>query len=210
MRFAPLGIVHVAVAGTLVVAAVNGVTRALPVTAGLGDAVVPIAVVSLSAAVAVLSAWSALARFAPGAFATSRGRAVEYSQVAGVTVFLVAQLNGITEVTSLVPLYSLAAGSTLFLLLSDQERAAGATGRLPFVLGAAVGIVPWGVIAFQQVGSIIAGSPPDVLVRVVTIALLLVAAAHWVAFWRRAPRVPALLITLNAVVLAVAALVPAA
>ena len=194
----------------LVIAAVNGLSRALPVVATLGGSIVPIAVVSLSAAVAVLSGWSALVRFAPGPFASPRGRSVEYSQVAGVTVFLVAQLNGITEVTSLVPLYAIAAGSTLFLALSDAERATGGTGRRPFVLGAAVGIVPWGVIAFQQIGSIIAGNPPDLLVRLITIVILLLAAAQWVAVWREVTRAPAILIALNAAALAIAAVVAVA
>jgi hypothetical protein len=207
MRSIPLGIAHVGLTVALVIAAASGLTRALPVSATFGDAIVPIAVVSLSAAVAVLSGWSAIARFARGLVTSPRARAVEHSQVAGVTVFLVAQLNGITAVTSLVPLYTIAAGSTLFLLLSEQDREAGGSGRRPFILGSAVGIVPWGVIAFQQVGSIIAGSPPDPLVRVVTIAVLLVAAAQWVASWRGITRAPAVLFALNAVALAIVAVV---
>lgn len=207
MRSVPLGITHVVLAVALVIAAAGGLTRQLPVSATFGDSTVPIAVVSLSAAVAVLSAWSAIARFARGLAASPRARAVEHSQVAGVTVFLVAQLNGITAVTSLVPLYAIAAGSTLFLLLTDQDRVAGGTGRRPFILGAAVGIVPWGVIAFQQVGSIIAGSPPDPLVRVVTIVLLLLAAGQWVASWREFTRAPAVLFALTTVALAFVAVV---
>lgn len=213
MRSVPLGIAHIALAVALVIAAASGWTRALPVSAIVGGSAVPsttvpIAIVSLSAAVAVLSGWSAIARLVPRAIDSPRARAVEHSQVAGVTVFLVAQLNGITIVTSLVPLYAIAAGSTLFLLLSEQDRAAGGHGRRPFVYGAAVGIVPWGVIAFQQVASIIAGSPPDPLVRVVTIVLLLLAAGPWVASWRRMPRAFAVLMALTAVTLAVAAVVP--
>lgn len=210
MRSVPLGIAHVGLAVALVIAAASGLTRHLPVSASVGDSIVPIAIVSLSAAVAVLSGWSAIARFARGLVTSPRARAVEHSQVAGVTVFLVAQLNGITAVTSLVPLYAIAAGSTLFLLLSDEDRRAGGSGRGPFVLGAAVGIVPWGVIAFQQVGSILVGSPPDVLVRVVTIVLLLLAAAHWVASWRRLTRAPAVLFALNALALTIVAVVPVA
>lgn len=210
MRSVPLGIAHVGLSVALVIAAANGLTRALPVSASFGDSIVPIAVVSLSAAIAVLSGWSAIARFARGLVTSPGARAVEHSQVAGVTVFLVAQLNGITAATSLVPLYAIAAGSTLFLLLSDEDRRAGGSGRRPFVLGAAVGIVPWGVIAFQQVGSIIAGSPPDLLVRVVTIVLLLLAAAQWVASWRGLTRAPAVLFAVNALALTIVAVVPVA
>lgn len=205
MRSVPLGIAHGALAVALVIAMLVGLSRSLPVTATLGGDVLLVAVVGLSAAVAVLSVWSAIARLAPLAPPTARWRAVEYSQVAGVTVFLIAQLNGIHEVTSLVPLYAIASGSTVFLVLSERERAAGGSGRLPFMFGAAVGIVPWGVIAFQQVASIIAGSGPDAVVRVITIVALLLAAAYWTAIWRRAPRAPSLLIALNAAALALVA-----
>jgi len=102
-------------------------------------------------------------------------RWVEWSQVSGIVVFLVAQLNGVTDVAALVALYAITAGASLFLLL--HERAADSTW--PFSFGAAVAIVPWGVIAFYQVGAIVAGGDPALLVRVLTIALLLLASAYW-------------------------------
>ena len=48
-------------------------------------------------------------------------RWIEYSQLAGVGTFLVAQLNGITEVTSLVPIYALGAAGALFLIVHDHR-----------------------------------------------------------------------------------------
>jgi len=87
----------------------------------------------------------------------------------------VAQLNGVTDVAALVALYAITAGASLFLVL--HERAAESTW--PFSFGAAVAIVPWGVIAFYQVGAIVAGGDPALLVRVLTIALLLLASAYW-------------------------------
>ncbi|GGK97919.1 hypothetical protein GCM10007382_17710 [Salinibacterium xinjiangense] len=49
-----------------------------------------------------------------------------------------------------------------------------------------MGIVPWGVIAFYQIGAIVAGDDPAPIVRVITIAMLAIAAGYWfVAFHYR-------------------------
>ena len=208
-----LGVSHLVIAIAATVAAATGLSRLLPVTALLAGSTVPIdtvpidtvpvATVSLAAAVAVLSAGIAVARFGP-----RRWRAIERSQVAGIAVFLVAQLNGITEVTALVPLYALASGATLFLVLMERDRAAGQSGRAPFVIGAAVGIVPWGVIAFQQIGSLIAGAGPDWIVRVLTLVVLVLSAADWAAVWRGAQTTATVLTGGTAVALLLAAVLP--
>ena len=174
----------------------------LPVTAGFPGGpvgseapsqVVELGAVNLGPAVLVLLAFSGLLRLAAvtPTFAGSyrRGLAaarnplrwVEYSQVSAITVFLVAQLNGVTEVGTLVALYAITAGATLFLALQEREPAGGSLR--PFVFGAMVGIVPWGIIAFYQIGAGVRGDVPELFVRTVTLSLLAVAALVWTNAW---------------------------
>ena len=161
--------------------------------AAVNVAAVHLAAVDLGVAVVILLAFSALLRLAAVTpmFAGSyrRGLAaarnplrwVEYSQVSAITVFLIAQLNGVTEVGTLVALYAITAGATLFLALQEREPA-GASLR-PFVFGAMVGIVPWGIIAFYQIGAGVLGDAPELFVRTVTLSLLAVAALVWTNAW---------------------------
>lgn len=194
---------HVLVATALGVALIaGGPDRLLPVTATFGGVTTVFSAVSLGWAVVVLSLAVAIGRVIPGRLAA----VATDSQLAGITVFLVAQLNGITEVTSLVPLYAIAAGATLFLPLMERERTTGGTGRTPFMLGAAVGIVPWGVIAFAQIGGILTGHAPDATARVITLVALALAALHWAAVWRGAPRGSLLAALATVVALGAAAL----
>ncbi|RUR01768.1 hypothetical protein [Labedella endophytica] len=105
-----------------------------------------------------------------------------WSQGLGIVVFLVAQSNGIVDAAALVPLFALSAGAVCLLAVDDGS----ATGwRRPAAWAAVIGIVPWGVIAFAQIGvTITLGSPP-LGVRVVTLAALAVAALSWWIAWRR-------------------------
>lgn len=107
-------------------------------------------------------------------------RWIEYSQLAGVGTFLVAQLNGITEVTSLVPIYALGAAGALFLIVHDHRAATGRFGGPAFALGSAVAIVPWGVIAFAQITTLLAGVEVAASVRVVTLLALVASVSVWV------------------------------
>lgn len=146
----------------------------LPVTADFGGGI-QLTSVNLGAAAVTLLVFSALCRAIDAVRPSPVIRWVEWSQVSGIVVFLVAQFNGVTDVAALVALYAITAGASLFLVL--HERAAEA--KWPFSFGAAVAIVPWGVIAFYQVGAIVVGGDPALLVRVLTIALLLLASAYW-------------------------------
>lgn len=146
----------------------------LPVTADFGGGI-QLTAVNLGVAAVTLLVFSALCRAIEAVRPSPVIRWVEWSQVSGVVVFLVAQINGVTDVAALVALYAITASSSLFLVL--HERAAEA--KWPFSFGAAVAIVPWGVIAFYQVGAIVVGGDPPLLVRVLTIALLLLASAYW-------------------------------
>jgi hypothetical protein len=156
----------------------------LPVTVNLGGGV-SFTAVNLGTAAIVLLAFTAVSQGAAALWATPAIRWVEWSQLSAVTVFLVAQLNGIQDVAALVSLYAVAAGATLFLVLHELLRDRAGAGRWPFALGAAVGIVPWGVIAFYQIGAILVGDGAHPLVRVITIGMLAVAVTYWAAAHNR-------------------------
>ena len=160
---------------------------------------VDVASVDLGIAVFVLLAAGAVVRFAllvPAlglrrSEATAGGRNIvrwaEWSQVSAITVFLVAQLNGITEVTSLVPIYAITA--TAALLLALQERSgSGEAGRRLGAVAAVIGSVPWGGIAFAQVGATLTSGAPTVTVRIITVAMLGIAVAVWAFVWRAGHR----------------------
>lgn len=149
-----------------IILAVTGVRIELPVTTGFAGALTS---VELGTAVVVLLAFCGILRLMP-----RDTRMVEFSQVSGIAVFLVAQLTGISDVTALVPLYAIAAGAPLFLVLHARDGDAWA-----FAFGASLGIVPWGVIAFVQIGSGLVGEGPSAIVRIVTLGMLALAIASW-------------------------------
>jgi hypothetical protein len=157
-----------------------------------------VASVDLGVAVLVLLVAGAIVRFAMliPAFGTRRSdqaaagrnavRWIEWSQVSAIMAFLVAQLNGITEVTSLVPIYAITA--TAALLLALQERSSGAAARRLGGIAAIIGIVPWGVIAFAQIGATMASGMPTLSVRIITLAMLAIAVAVWAFVWHAGNR----------------------
>lgn len=160
------GVILLAEAAVIAAIALGTGTGALLAVTFLGRSV---ASVNVAAAAVVLLAFCGILRLIP-----RDTRFVEFSQVSGITVFLVAQLNGVTEVTSLVPLYAIGAGATLFLVLHDRDG-----DRWAYSFGAAVGIVPWGVIAFAQIGAGVLGDSPTLIVRVVTLGILVLTGAEW-------------------------------
>lgn len=155
----------------------------------------PFASVDLAAAAAVVVLVSAVARLAASIpplrnrvdEELARGRAgwrwLELSQTASITVVLVALLNGVSEAGVLVALYALAAGAVLLLWIQDRQTTPGPRGLAPFSAGAAIGIVPWGVVALYQVTRLLVGEPVSDVVSAGTIALLLLAAASWFSVW---------------------------
>ncbi|GGK97915.1 hypothetical protein GCM10007382_17700 [Salinibacterium xinjiangense] len=122
----------IAAATLAIEAVVVGVTVAnarpllLPVTVDLDDGIT-LATVNLGVAAIVLLAFSALCRGVSALWPAQVIRWIEWSQVSAVTVFLIAQLNGIRDLAALVVLYSLTAAARLFLLLHDRSG-----GRWPF------------------------------------------------------------------------------
>jgi hypothetical protein len=148
--------------------------------------------VAALAVVALLSAAVRLAAALPPLRAITSSRLlagrhglrwVELSQTAGITVVIVGMLNGIAEAGAIVLLYASSAGAVLLLWVQDRSPEAGARNLWPFSIGAAIGIVPWGVIALYQVAALVVGPAPSPVVRVVTVVLLVVAALHWLTAW---------------------------
>jgi len=188
-----------------VVVAASHPAGALPAVVHLRGAdgattAVPLAAVAPGWAAVVLLALGAVARLAlvPRAVGRRRCDAIarnrhparwwEWSFTLPIAVFLVAQLNGVAEVPALVLVYAVTAGAVLTAALQELVP----TGpRLPLMLAAAVGIVPWGVIAFVQVGAGLAGHPPSGVVRVLTLVALVGAAAFWWLLQREQGRVRA-------------------
>lgn len=154
----------------------------LPITATFGGGRMDLTTIDLGLSVILLPAM-ATAALAPGlAGRVGLGRALEATIVAPVIVFLVACLNGITEVASLVPIYALASGAAALVALEPVTSSPGPRRRMS--LAAAIGIVPWGVIAFTQVGSLLVGDAPPAAVRVLTLVLLAAAITTFVLEWR--------------------------
>ena len=210
-----------------VVITVTAMPAAGEVTARLGGADVAIATVHAGWAAVVLLAFGglvdvAVARIDPLATRARLVTWIGWSQLSGVAVFLIAQLNGITELTTLVALYALTAGAVIMLALDgalvaprmadpDLEPAPAPTRtpapapaptaahasdaptaprgirglRRPAALAAVIGIVPWGLIAFAQIGGGIVGDAVGVWTRVVTLVVLALSIAVWFRGWFR-------------------------
>ena len=115
-------------------------------------------------------------------------RWIEFSLTSSITVFLVAQLNGVSDIGALVLIYAATTGMVLFAVLQDRVLVSRGHPLLPLCFAAALGIVPWGVLAFNQIGAGLAGLGPSVIVRLVTLVMLASAATFFVSQWRGAHR----------------------
>jgi hypothetical protein len=103
-----------------------------------------------------------------------------------IAVFAVAELNGVEDVGALVGIYALASAGVLFSAVQARVEILPGHPRLPLCFAAAVGIVPWGIVAFHQVGAGLVGRPFAGVVVAVTLVALVVALAEFVATWRQA------------------------
>lgn len=104
---------------------------------------------------------------------------VAFAQASAITVFLVAQVNGVAEAGALILIYAIAGGAAGLLWLQARELGDRSRARWPFSLAAGLAVVPWGIVALYQIVGIVIGSPPAVLVRVLTVVILLLAAVAW-------------------------------
>jgi hypothetical protein len=162
---------------------VRAVTMTLP-----GQPTSTLSHVDLGVAMVVVLALSAVAwALSAGADARSSwwSGALDPLLTTPITLFVIAQLNGIRDVGALVGVYALASAGVLFAVVQRRDDRATGGSRVPLGLGSAVGIVPWGIVAFHQVGAGIVGHPLPGIVVVVTLTALVAAVAEFVATWRR-------------------------
>ncbi|RZS59009.1 hypothetical protein EV141_0224 [Microcella putealis] len=140
--------------------------------------------VPLGVAVTALAALRAR-RGALTASAASTLHWVSVSQSLGITIVIVAALNGVDEAATVVALYALAAGSGMLGWLSDRTpRHDGSRRHLwPYAFLTVLAIVPWGVVALVQVTGLIAGVPATAGVRTATLVILAATAAWAAAEW---------------------------
>jgi hypothetical protein len=114
-------------------------------------------------------------------------RWIVFSLTSSITVFLVAQLNGITDIGTLVLIYAATSTMTLFSLVQERMPVGpenkGSHRMLPLMFGAAIGIVPWGIIAFWEIAASIAGNGPPAGVRILTLLMLAAAISFALANW---------------------------
>ena len=122
-------------------------------------------------------------------------RWIIFSLTSSITVFLVAQLNGITAIGTLVLIYAATSTMTLFSVMQDRMSTSSSApasstppSSLALVFGAAIGIVPWGIIAFHEIAAGITGNGPSLSVRIITLVMLGFAFAFAVTNWREQRR----------------------
>lgn len=106
------------------------------------------------------------------------------STASSVTVFLIAQCNGVQDLGALVLVYAVIGGVALLVLVRDRSGTDPAGHTPAMSTAAVVGIVPWGVIAFHQVAAGFVGESVPAAVRIVTLAMLAAAAVVFVGIWR--------------------------
>lgn len=76
-------------------------------------------------------------------------RWVEYSFSSSVMIFLIAQLNGITEYSALLAIFGVNVSMILFGWLQEKYTKPGDGQWLPFIFGCIAGIIPWVIFATQ-------------------------------------------------------------
>ena len=75
-------------------------------------------------------------------------RWVEYSISSSVMIVLIAQICGISDVTSLIAIFGVNASMILFGWLQEKYEQQVNGGWLPFIFGCIAGIVPWIALVF--------------------------------------------------------------
>jgi hypothetical protein len=104
-------------------------------------------------------------------------RWIEYAATSAIMIFVIAQLNGITEVSTLVLIYTLQSASVILLWLQERLGAASRSVQ-PFVFASVVGIVPWGIMALHVLApGATSGYDQPLWVRVFTVSMLLLFSA---------------------------------
>ena len=180
---------HLVVAIALATLAVAQASIVLPVALSVppGATIGVFASVDLAAAASIVTLIGA-ALHAVLALGVAVGRSglssrslqlVAFAQSSGITLFLVAQLNGVTEAGALILVYALGGGAAGLLWLQAREPDDRRRSRWPFSFGAGLAVVPWGIVALYQIVALAAGEPPAPIVRVLTVLILIVVASAW-------------------------------
>ena len=76
-------------------------------------------------------------------------RWVEYSFSSSVMIFLIAQLNGISDYAALLAIFGVNLSMILFGWLQEKYAQPGDGQWLPFIFGCIAGIIPWVIILIQ-------------------------------------------------------------
>ncbi len=76
-------------------------------------------------------------------------RWVEYSISSSVMIFLIAQLNGISDYAALLAIFGVNVSMILFGWLQEKYTKPGDGQYLPFIFGCIAGIIPWIIILIQ-------------------------------------------------------------
>ena len=78
-------------------------------------------------------------------------RWVEYSLSSSIMIWLICQLNGITDIAALSAIFAVNASMIMFGALQEKYERPGNKKFLPFVFGSMTGIVPWLIIALYVI-----------------------------------------------------------
>lgn len=76
-------------------------------------------------------------------------RWVEYSLSSSVMIFLIAQINGISDYAALLAIFGVNVSMILFGWLQEKYTQPGDGQWLPFIFGCIAGIIPWIIILTQ-------------------------------------------------------------
>ena len=76
-------------------------------------------------------------------------RWVEYSLSSSLMIFLIAQLNGISDYAALIAIFGVNVSMILFGWLQEKYTQPGDGQWLPFIFGCIAGIIPWVIIVTQ-------------------------------------------------------------
>jgi hypothetical protein len=85
-------------------------------------------------------------------------RWVEYSLSSSLMIFLIAQLNGISDYAALLAIFGVNVSMILFGWLQEKYTSPGDGQWLPFIFGCIAGIIPWIIVVVQLFSP---GGPAD-------------------------------------------------
>jgi len=76
-------------------------------------------------------------------------RWVEYSLSSSIMIIVILQLNGVTQISTLIAVFGVNVSMILFGWLQEKYTTPGNGDLLPFWFGCSAGIVPWLVVLFN-------------------------------------------------------------